>query len=373
MNNENRLPVNKIDQASALKHDTGIMQSSLIDDKTLATERPLCIGIVGMGKMGRIRAEIVKTRSDMLLSTICDIDTNIEKEYPSVEFTNDYNKILLSNLDAVIVSVYNSIAPEIVINALDNGKHVFCEKPPGCCVADIERIIEAERRNKTRKLKFGFNHRYHYAVIEAKSMVDSDRFGKILWMRGTYGKCGGIQFENSWRNDDRIAGGGILLDQGIHILDLFRFMAGDFTEVQSLITTSFWNIPVEDNAFAILNNSQGQVALLHSSATQWKHRFSLEICLEEGYINLNGILSSTRSYGDESLTFARKQFEDETFAFGRPREETIFFDRDDSWSLEIADFVRVIKEQQSVTSGNSHDALRVMQLIDSIYSKGKKI
>ncbi len=368
MNSENRLPLNKKDQVFSPKQD-----SDIIYDKRSAAERALRVGIIGMGKMGRIRAEIVKTRPDMSLCAICDIDTSIENAYPSIEFTNDYNKVISRDLDAIIVSVYNNIAPEIIVKSLDNGKHVFCEKPPGCCVADIERIIEAEKRNNTRKLKFGFNHRYHYAVLEAKSMVDSGLFGKILWMRGTYGKCGGIKFENSWRNNSKMAGGGILLDQGIHMLDLFRYMAGDFTEVQSLTTTSFWNIPGEDNAFAILNNSDGQVALLHSSATQWKHRFSLEISLEEGYINLNGILSSTRSYGDESLTFARKQFEDETFAFGRPREETIFFDRDDSWSLEIAEFSKLIREKQPVHSGNSFDALRVMQLIDSIYSKGKKI
>jgi predicted dehydrogenase len=372
MNNENRQSANVTDQAPPLKRNAGTERPRAAHNQPSVIERPLRVGIVGMGKMGRIRADVVNARPDLRLCAICDIDTNIEKEYSSVDFSIDYNEILTGDLDAVIVCVFNSIAPEIIIKALDNGKHVFCEKPPGCCVADIERIIEAERRNKTRKLKFGFNHRCHYAVLEAKSMVDSGRFGKILWMRGTYGKCGGIQFENSWRNDEEIAGGGILLDQGIHMLDLFRFLAGDFTEVQSLVTTSFWNIPVEDNAFAILHNPQGQVALLHSSATQWKHRFSLEICLEEGYINLNGILSSTRSYGDESLTFARKQFENETFAFGRPREETIFFDRDDSWSLEIADFVRVIKEQRPVSSGNSHDALRVMQLIENIYSKGSR-
>jgi predicted dehydrogenase len=208
--------------------------------------------------------------------------------------------------------------------------------------------------------------------MEARSMVEGGRFGKILWMRGVYGKCGGIQFENEWRNQSEIAGGGILLDQGIHMLDLCRFFLGDFSDVQSLITTAFWKIPVEDNAFAILRNDDGQVVLLHSSATQWKHRFALEICLEGGYINLNGILSSTRSYGDETVTFAKKQFEDETFAFGKPREETIFFGQDDSWSLEVDDFARTLRENRPVTSGNSEDALKVMQLIDEIYRRGQR-
>ena len=253
---------------------------------------------------------------------------------------------------------------------LEAGKHVFCEKPPGRCVADVERIQAAERASGGRKLKFGFNHRYHGSIMEAKQIVDSGRFGRVLWLRGVYGKCGGIQFENEWRNDRNIAGGGILLDQGIHMLDLCRFFCGDFDQVKSLVTTSFWKIPFEDNAFAILSNVSGQVAMVHSSATQWKHEFSLEICMEDGYVHLQGILSSTRSYGDERLTFARKQLEDTTRAFGRPREETIIFDTDDSWTLEVADFAEAILQDRPIASGNSHDALRVMELIETVYGNG---
>jgi predicted dehydrogenase len=237
----------------------------------------------------------------------------------------------------------------------------------------VERIVAAERANPGLKLKFGFNHRYHYAIREAKSMIDSGRFGQTLWMRGVYGKCGGLEFEEGWRNDLKVAGGGILLDQGIHMLDLFRFLSGEeFTTVKSVVTTAFWDIPVEDNAFAILQTDRGQVATIHSSATQWKHRFLLEICLEGGYINITGLLTSTRSYGDESITFARRQFEDEASAFGRPREETVYFDRDDSWALEVADFARAICEDGPVDSGNSSDALQVMRLIDEIYRRGRR-
>lgn len=111
--------------------------------------------------------------------------------------------------------------------------------------------------------------------------------------------------------------------------------------------------------------------MLHSSSTQWKHRFTLEICLDAGYLNLNGILSSTRSYGDETITFARRQFEDESFAFGKPREEIIFFDRDDSWQLEVNHFVDAIVQDRPVESGNSDDALQAMKLVEAIYEHGR--
>ena len=333
---------------------------------------PIRVGIVGYGKIGQLRAECLAAHPDFEVRAICDIDPSRARHPPGTSFHQDYRELLAEELDAVFVCAFNNVAPEVVTRALDRGMHVFCEKPPGRCVEDIEQIEAAEQRHPDQKLKFGFNHRYHYSVIEAKSMVEGGRFGKILWLRGVYGKCGGIQFENEWRNQSEIAGGGILLDQGIHMLDLCRFFCGDFDEVQSLVTTSFWKIPVEDNAFAILRNADGQVALIHSSATQWKHRFSLEICLEGGYINLGGILSSTRSYGDETLSFAKKQFEDETFAFGKPREETIFFGRDDSWALEIDDFATAIRQDRPVLSGNSTDALRVMQLIEAIYRQGQR-
>ena len=333
---------------------------------------PLKVGIVGLGKVGMVRSRCVQEHPNLALQAVCDVDPERANAFPGLRFYTDFRQLVEDELDIVFVCAHNNIAPEVVIQALNSGKHVFCEKPPGRCVEDVERIIEAERANPGPKLKFGFNHRYHYAIMEAKSMVDSGRFGEILWLRGLYGKCGGIQFENSWRNDANIAGGGILLDQGIHMLDLFRYFCGEFAEVQSVVTTSFWDIPVEDNAFAILRNQRNQVAMLHSSATQWKHRFALEICLQGGYINVNGFLTSTRSYGDESLTFARRQFEDESFAFGRPREETIFFDRDDSWALEIADFVTAIREGKPVQSGNSADALKVMQLIEQIYTQGHR-
>ena len=335
------------------------------------TIEPLKVGIVGLGKMGKIRFRDTQEHPDLVVKAVCDINPERENEFPGLPFYREFRTLLCQDLDAVFVCSFNNMASQVVIEALNSGKHVLCEKPPGRSVKDVQRVIEAEQSNPGVKLKYGFNHRYHYAVMEAKAMVESGRFGDILWMRGVYGKCGGIQFENSWRNDSNLAGGGILLDQGIHMVDLFRHFCGEFEDVQSLVTTSFWDIPVEDNAFAILRNNKNQVALLHSSATQWKHRFKLEICLQAGYININGLLSSTRSYGEETLTYAKRQFEDESFAFGKPREETIFFDRDDSWALEVAEFVKTIREGVPIQYGSSQDALQVMQLIERIYENGQ--
>lgn len=334
---------------------------------------PLRVGIVGVGRVGRRRAECTARHPDLVLTAICDTQPQCQNDYPGVTFYDDWRDLVADPaIDVVFACAYNALAPEVVCAALAAGKHVFCEKPPGRGVDDVRRMIDAERAAGDRRLKFGFNHRYHYSVIEAKALIDSGRYGRVLWARGIYGKCGSLQFETEWRSNHDIAGGGILLDQGIHMLDLCRYFCGDFQHVQSLITTAYWNIPLEDNAFVILSNDAGQVASVHSSATFWKHRFELEICLEDGFINLSGILSSTRSYGEEKMTFARKQFEDTTRALGRPREETVLFDTDDSWQLEVDDFVDAIRQNRPIASGHSHDALRVMELIEEAYSRSPR-
>lgn len=323
-------------------------------------------GIIGMGKMGEIRARHIKENRETELIAVYDISGN----YPPIrdlKKCRDIDDLLDSGIDAVFICAYNNVNAEYTIKALNSGLHVFCEKPPSRTSHELAEVIKVEK--KTEKiLKYGFNHRYHYSVLEAKKLVDSKMLGKLLWMRGIYGKAGGNKFEKNWRNDRELSGGGILIDQGIHMLDLMIHFAGKFEDIQSSVQTQFWNIPVEDNVFAILKTGRGVVAMFHSSATQWRHKFTLDMCFEGGYINLEGILSSTRSYGDEILIIARKQFEDSAFAIGKPREERIFFDTDDSWKLELQDFIDAIKNKQPVRYGNSGDALAVLKTVEEIYA-----
>lgn len=332
----------------------------------------LKIAIIGMGKMGRIRKQTIDQHPGCEVCAICDTDPEVAREFPGIPFDTDWKATLAHKPDAVMVCTYNNVIPEIACAALEQGMHTFSEKPPGRSVNDVKLMIEAEKNAKDCILKFGFNHRFHYGVMEAKAIVDSGRYGELLWGRGIYGKAGGLSFENSWRSDKDLAGGGILLDQGIHMVDLLRYFLGDFTEIKSYIQNCFWkSIPLEDNAFALMKTTEDKVAMLHSSATQWKHKFSLDLFMEDGYLCINGILSSTRSYGDESITFARKQFEDQASAMGKPREEIIYFDRDDSWKHELDEFYKCIQGKNSVSVGNSTDALRVMELIERIYEAGK--
>ena len=324
--------------------------------------------IIGYGYMGEIRHQIVEQHKDLKLLIICETNPKIFSGEHAFKVVRDINEIVKSSVQAVFICTPNHLIPELTVQCLERGKHVFCEKPPGRTLNDIVRMQDAEKANTETKLMFGFNHRYHPGVLRAKSIVDSGRMGKVIALRGLYGKSGGENFAHSWRNDFAVSGGGILLDQGIHMLDLFTLFCERFTSVKAFLSNSHWGFDVEDNAVVILKNDN-QLAMLHSSATFWKHMFQLNIILEQGYLKLEGLLSKTGSYGRETLVIGKRQFEDETEAVGNPSEETIYFDKDLSWELEVGLFVDCILKNKPNTESNSKNAYEAMELVHRCYQE----
>lgn len=324
------------------------------------------IGIAGFGKIGRIRAKEINLRRDAELVSVYDLKQP-ENLPEQVVFCDSFEKLLLSGIDAVFVCAYNDVLADYTITALQAGKHVFCEKPPAKTIQELKTVIETEKQSGLI-LKYGFNHRYHYSVMEAKKIIDSNIMGKLLWMRGVYGKAGSIDYHKNWRNYSKVSGGGILIDQGIHMLDLMLYFSGqDFKRINSFVTTRYWDIKAEDNAFIIMQSDEEITAMLHSSATQWRHKFLLEMTFEEGYINLDGLLSTTRSYAPEKLIVGMREFEDITFAMGKPKETVTWFENDNSWKFEIEEFISAINNSGKIDNGSSQDGLKVLSLVEDIY------
>jgi len=327
-------------------------------------------GIAGYGKMGKIREESILNSSDAKLISIYEVSEYSHNDKGVVQ-CNSFDELLTTDIDAVIVSAYVSVAADYVIRALSRGKHVFCEKPPSMTAKEMKKVIEIEKKMR-KVLKYGFNHRFHYSVMEAKKVINDGGMGKMLWMRGVYGKAGSIDFHDNWRNYKNYSGGGILLDQGIHMIDLFRYFSNDeFTCLSSHLTSSFWNVECEDNAFLTLKSKNDIVATLHSSATQWKHKFLLEMAFENGFINLDGILSSTRSYAPETMIIGKREFEDITFAMGKPKESITYYEYDNSWSLELSEFIDAIHGKNAINNGTSSDALEIMKITDFVYNNSR--
>jgi 1,5-anhydro-D-fructose reductase (1,5-anhydro-D-mannitol-forming) len=202
--------------------------------------------------------------------------------------------------------------------------------------------------------------------MDMKKMIDSEEYGKVLWLRGRYGKSVTEDYFNEWRAKKELAGGGILLDQGIHMLDLFLHLSGDFDIVKAEMSNLYWQMDVEDNAFVILKDSKtGKVASLHSTMTQWRHLFSLEIFLEKGYMVLNGIITSSMSYGEEILSVAKNRSAAPA-ATWKDEEVTKYVDNN-SWRYEMDHFLEAIKNDTEISIGNSDDALKLMTIMDEIY------
>jgi predicted dehydrogenase len=326
----------------------------------------LKVGIAGFGVVGRRRKDCVERHPQLRMVAVCDRTFDGEGTLSDgIRHYRDYRRLLTEDLDVLIVCLTNDIAAEVTIAGLESGLHVFCEKPPGRNVEDIMKVIGHERRHPALKLKYGFNHRYHESVQDALAILRSGELGRVINMRGMYGKAKLITFNQpDWRAKREIAGGGVLLDQGIHMVDLMRLFGGEFSEVHSFISNGHWGYDVEDNAYALLRTADGIVGMLNSSATQWRHRFHLDINLQRGSLILGGILSGTKSYGAETLTVVRADPDNDQ---GDPREQVTRYNQDPSWDAEISSFVHSITNDQPVQSGTSEDALRTMKLVFKIY------
>lgn len=326
----------------------------------------LRVGIAGYGTVGRIRRQFVDQHPRMRVAAVCD-QTFTEPVVDPNGCTcwSHYEQLLAEPLDVVFVCLPNYLAPDVTIAALARGMHVFCEKPPGRDLADIARVRVCEAQHPRQKLMYGFNHRYHDSVRDAVKIVQSGELGAVLNLRGVYGKSKIIRYGNDkdWRTQRALAGGGILLDQGIHMVDMMRLFAGEFTEIHSVVSNAYWHHDVEDNAYALMKTANGVVAMLHSSATQWRHRFQLDITLQHGAIVLAGILSSTRSYGAETITIVYSAENDG----GDPREQMTRYNEDRSWKDEVFDFADAILNDRPIVAGSSEQALKTMELVYRIY------
>jgi predicted dehydrogenase len=332
--------------------------------------RKLRIGIAGYGVVGNRRRFYIDRHPNMQTIAVSDINFKESGKFDDgVQFYNDYDDLFKNNLDALFVSLPTYLAAKATIKGLENGCHVFCEKPPAKNIIELNKVIEIEKKYPDLKLKYGFNHRYHSSVQEAKSIIDSNKYGNVHSIRAMYGKSSIIPFSGGWRSEKELAGGGILMDQGIHMCDLIRLFSGDYDEIHSFISNDYWGHDVEDNAFALMRNSKrGQVAMLHSTATQWQHRFRIEIILKNALLELTGILSGTKSYGSENLTIIEKVNDDPT---GSQNKKIMNYLYDNSWKDEIDDFSNSIINNKPVFDGTSEDALKVMQMIFEIYKADK--
>ncbi|MDB4042726.1 Gfo/Idh/MocA family oxidoreductase [Gammaproteobacteria bacterium] len=326
------------------------------------------VGIAGYGVVGKTRHASIEKNTSFQIIAVSESNEETQKGISArIEIFDNYQDLIAdAELDIIFISLPNKFAAEATSLSLQKGLHVFCEKPPAKTLSELINVQNILSKHPSLKLMYGFNHRFHLSVEEAKSIINKNTFGKIINMKGVYGKSQMISFnQTDWRTKREESGGGILLDQGIHMLDLMRYLSGqDFTEIFSFIDNAFWSFDVEDNAYVLMKSRDGVVAQLHSSATQWRHVFNLEITLEKGSLVLGGLLTGSKSYGDETLKVITS---DPAKDQGVPRESISKYNEDVSWDNEIKYFAKSLQDDSNIQRGSIEDAIETMSLIESIY------
>jgi 1,5-anhydro-D-fructose reductase (1,5-anhydro-D-mannitol-forming) len=320
-------------------------------------------GIIGYGKMGCIRAKAIEESGKGIVSAVYEPGA---VDIPYKRVTDEREILDNPAIDAIFVCTPNYRISTLCKEALRARKHVFAEKPPAFTANEIKEVMTLEQDSGCA-LMYGFNHRHHGSIQKIKQIIDDGSMGKILWMRGRYGKEVDEDYFTGWRANPELAGGGIMLDQGIHMLDLFLYFGGEFDEVQAMVSNLYWQIKgIEDNVFLNIRSSKtGICASLHSTMTQWRYLFSLEVFLEGGSLILNGLKTSSGAYGDEALSIKRNQSHMHDGSY--ESEEKIVYHHNNSWLSEINHFMSCIQENNKVEIGNSLDALSVMKIMDAIY------
>ena len=319
------------------------------------------IAIIGCGTIGRKRARSLP--AECSVAVCCDIDPGragaLSWECPGSEPSSDWQAVVKRpDIDVIVVATTHNMLAPITAAAAAAGKHALVEKPCARTADELDCVIAAARRSGAR-VRAGYNLRYHRALQKAREIFESGALGPLMFIRGRYGHGGRPGYDKEWRAEPEISGGGEAIDQGVHLIDLARWFAGDFLHVQSYAGTYFWDMPVEDNCFLLLRTAANQVAFLHASWTEWKNLFSFEIYGRDGKLDVQGLGGS---YGVERVSFYRM------LPQMGPPETTIyeFPMQDDSWEREFREFIDDIRLDREPCPGMV-DARAALRIVGQLY------
>ncbi len=318
------------------------------------------IAIIGCGLIGHKRAQNLENAK---LKGCADVDIQkakmLSEKFGNVPYFSSTDELLNSvEADIVIICTPHDLLPTLIRKEIEKGKHVLVEKPAGKFAEELE-DLKPLADQKNLKIRIGFNHRYHRAFRKAKSIVDSGVLGDLYFIRARYGHGGRIGYNKEWRANPAMSGGGELIDQGSHLIDLSRMFLGDFNKVEGVAKNYFWDMPVDDNAFLTLSTSKNQVAFLQVSCTEWKNLFSFELYGKWGKLDISGLGGS---YGTERIAYYKMLPE-----MGPP--ETTIWEypmSDDSWAVEFQEFLADIKENRTCYP-DLQDAIENLKIINKIY------
>ena len=326
------------------------------------------VAVVGAGLVGVKRAAALHASGRARVAVVADADAARSRDFAErfgCEVAAGWRAAVRHpGIQAVVVATPNDSHAAITLAAIRAGKHVLCEKPLARRPAEALRMVRAAEARGVC-LKTGFNHRHFPAMLEAKALLDAGAIGEAMYARCRYGHGGRPGYEHEWRAQAAISGGGELLDQGVHVLDLFRWFLGDIREVMGTVLAAHWPIaPLEDNAFALCRTAAGRVGMLHTSWTQWRNLFSWELFAQRGYLIVEGLGGS---YGPQRLVIGRRTADSPV-----PREEVKEDpDPESSWRRECEAFLDAVATGRPPL-GDGRDGLEAVRLVHALYRSARR-
>lgn len=245
-------------------------------------------GLIGCGGIGELRARAIAQLPSYRLVAVSD---SIESRAVAMAATHrcqveaDWHALVhRKDVDVVIVSTPPSLHAEMSIKALDNGKHVLCEKPLARTLEECRRMNEAAERSG-RVLATGFNYRFYPSILKARELLDAGTIGELSHVR-SYAGYTAKDHNHAWLHDADVMGGGALRDNGIHLLDLTRYFMGEVAEVKGYASNAVWKFQgCEDNGFGLLRSAAGVIGAVQASWTEWRgYQFLVELYGTRGCI-----------------------------------------------------------------------------------------
>lgn len=323
------------------------------------------IALIGCGLVGQKRLNLLPPGS---VTVTCDLDIDRARKLathsPGCIATDSVSQTVTSpNVDVVMIATVNASLAPLATKAAENGKHVLIEKPGAISAPELD-MLEAAAARTGALVRIGYNHRFHPACLKALEIFRSGALGPMMFVRGRYGQGGRVGYDREWRADPKLSGGGELIDQGVHLIDLAGIFLGEFTVVEGHVPTYFWDMPVDDNAFLSLRNAAGQTAWLHASCTEWKNLFSLEIYGRDAKLHWEGLGGS---YGMEKLTYYKMLPQ-----MGPPETTTWEFPRgDESWRIEMHEFFEDIRLARTPVPGLK-EAKAALHVVEKLYAQARR-
>lgn len=330
-------------------------------------------GLIGYGAIGKFRAQALRQTPGAELTLVVEPvpQRRGEAEKLGLPVVSTIDELLaIKEIDAVVVSTPPNLHREHCELVLRAGKHVLCEKPLAPNVEDCRRIVDTARENGL-KLATGFNYRFYPAVVKARELIAAGRIGEIDHVKSYAGHPGGPEFTHQWVHDPGIVGGGALMDNGIHVVDLTLHFLGEVDESYGLSTDRTWSFPgSEDNGYVLMRSSQGRIGVLHASWTEWRgYHFSVEIYGTKGCVRLSypPMLTTVYDRPDGSARRGRRQIY--LFPVFQIQERL----RSYRWTIvrslvdEQMDFIERINGRPG-TGATGVDGLRAVELAHSAYA-----